>query len=53
MLSIKEISRKIGGITSSAVSRHYKKAEEDVKDNKGAYNEIKELAKEFKFIFKT
>ncbi|MBU0683615.1 MAG: transposase [Candidatus Omnitrophota bacterium] len=53
MLTIKEISRRIGNITTSAVSRHYKNAEEDMRKKEGAYAEIEKLAKDVKFIFKT
>ncbi len=53
MLSIKEISRRIGGITSSAVSKHYKKAEEDMTEGTGAFAEVERLIRGLKFIIKT
>ncbi|MFH1847070.1 MAG: transposase [Candidatus Omnitrophota bacterium] len=53
MLTIKEISREIGNITASAVSRHYKNAEDDMKKKGGVYKEVEKLGKGVKFIFKT
>ena len=55
MLKISEISEMIGGITESAVSKHYKIADEDIakKSNNALKREVKKFVKKLKFNFQT